>query len=78
MDSQIPGPSHISTTNTNNTSESDSEEENQISDDESPCLIFTKWVQCDECRDWVHLIYCTEKRVIRKGTGFVCPHCKSD
>ena len=77
----MPGPSHIPTTNTNNTSESDSEDENQISDDEkccvsklftpkevreSPCLIFTKWIQCDQCRHWVHLIYCTEKRVIRK------------
>jgi hypothetical protein len=63
MDSQMPGPRHIPTTNTNNTSESDFEDEDQISDEEvreSPCLIFTKWVQCDQCRHWVHLIYCTE------------------
>ena len=93
MDSQMPGPSHIPTTNTNNSSESDYEDENIISDDikccvcklftpkevrESPCLIFTKLVQCDHCRHWVHLIYCTEKRAIRKGDGFLCLHCKSD
>jgi hypothetical protein len=34
MDSQMPGPSHILTANTNNTSESDSEDENRISDEE--------------------------------------------
>ena len=34
MDSQMPGPSHIPTINTNNTSESESEDENQISNDE--------------------------------------------
>ena len=34
MDSQMPGPSHIPTINTNNTSEFESEDENQISDDE--------------------------------------------
>ena len=34
MDSQMPGPSHIPTINTNNTSEFESEDENQISNDE--------------------------------------------
>jgi hypothetical protein len=54
---------------TNSTSESDSEDENRIRDDEkccvcklftpkeireSPCLIFTKWLQCDQYKHWVH------------------------
>jgi hypothetical protein len=30
---------------------------------ESPCLIFTKWLQCDQCKHWVHLIYSTEKEM---------------
>lgn len=38
MDSQMPGPSHIFTTNSNNTSESDSEDGNRISDDEKCCV----------------------------------------
>jgi hypothetical protein len=38
---------------------------------ESPCLIFTKWLHCDQCKHWVHLIYSTEKRVIRKGDVFL-------
>jgi hypothetical protein len=40
---------------------------------ESPCLIFTKWLQCDQCKHWVHLIYSTKKRVIKKGDVFLCP-----
>ncbi|KAK3084919.1 hypothetical protein FSP39_021481 [Pinctada imbricata] len=42
----------------------------------SVSLIFTKWVACDNCSHWVHLIYCTEERVIRKGDQFLCKHCK--
>ena len=45
---------------------------------ERPCLIFTKWLQCDQYKHWVHLIYSTEKRVIRKRDVFLCPYCKSD
>jgi hypothetical protein len=30
---------------------------------ESPCLIFTKWLQCDQCKHWVHLIYTLLKSV---------------
>ena len=45
---------------------------------ESPCLIFTKWLQCDQYKHWVHLVYSTEKRVIRKRDVFLCPYCKSD
>ena len=43
-----------------------------------PCLIFTKWLQCDQYKQWVHLVYSTEKRVIRKSDIFLCPYCKSD
>ena len=39
-------------------------------------LIFTKWVQCDRCPHWVHLIYCTKQRVVRKEDVFLCQHCQ--
>ena len=92
-DSQIPGPSNWKTTHDYQDSETESEDENAISEDEkccvcklftpkevreSPCLIFTKWAQCDSCQHWVHLIYCTTVRVIRKGDQFLCHHCKTE
>lgn len=43
---------------------------------QSASLIFVKWVQCDMCRHWVHLNYCTDIRVIRIGDQYKCPHCK--
>lgn len=42
----------------------------------STSLIFVKWVQCDKCRHWVHLNYCTDIRVVRIGDHYLCPHCK--
>jgi DDE superfamily endonuclease/helix-turn-helix, Psq domain len=50
----------------------------------SVSVVFTKWAQCDgfrnglPCLHWVHLIYCTPVRVIRKGDTFLCPHCKEE
>ncbi|KAL4219711.1 hypothetical protein ACF0H5_022281 [Mactra antiquata] len=41
----------------------------------SSSLIFVKWVECDECGHWVHLGFCTEVRVIRRGEKYLCPHC---
>ena len=38
-------------------------------------LIFTKWAQCDRCEHWVHLIYCSSVRVVRRGDSFYCVHC---
>ena len=38
-------------------------------------LVFAKWAQCDRCSHWVHLVYCTTQRVIRRGDEFVCMHC---
>ena len=38
-------------------------------------LIISKWVKCDFCPHWTHLIYCTDVRVIRRGDEFRCPHC---
>ena len=35
----------------------------------------TPWVQCDKCGHWVHLKFCTEVRVVRRGDDFFCPHC---
>ena len=41
---------------------------------------FTKWVQCanTECKHWVHLIYCTPLRAVRRDTVFYCTHCPED
>ena len=36
-------------------------------------LIIVKWVQCDKCE---HLMLCTDVRVVRTGSEFVCVHCK--
>ena len=41
----------------------------------SHSVIFTKWVACDGCSHWTHLIYCTKVRVIRRGDSFLCMHC---
>ena len=41
---------------------------------------FTKWVQCanTECKHWVHLMYCTPLRAVRRDTVFYCTHCPED
>ena len=44
----------------------------------SVSIIFPKWVQCDRCPHWTHLIYCTKIRVIRRGDSFFCCHCSSE
>ena len=41
-------------------------------------VIFTKWAQCDVCGHWTHLIYCTDVRVVRRGSEFRCPHCPAE
>lgn len=38
-------------------------------------LVFVKWGQCDVCGHWVHLSFCTDVRVLRRGSFFRCPHC---
>lgn len=42
---------------------------------QSSTLKFATWVECSTCGHWVHLIYCTDRRVIRKGEQFFCIHC---
>ena len=39
----------------------------------SVSLIIVKQVQCDKCE---HLMLCTDVRVVRTGSEFVCVHCK--
>jgi len=39
----------------------------------SVSLIIVKWVQCDKCE---HLMFCTDVRVVRTGSEFLCVHCK--
>lgn len=38
-------------------------------------LEFARWAQCDECDHWTHLKYCTQVKVIRRESRFLCPHC---
>ena len=38
-------------------------------------IAMTNWAQCDICGHWVHLVYCTPVRVVRKETPFKCPCC---
>lgn len=40
-------------------------------------LFFVNWVGCDVCNHWVHLKFCTDLRVARKNTQYICPCCKS-
>jgi hypothetical protein len=42
----------------------------------SVSLIFVKWVQCDKCEHWTHLMFCTDVRVVRTESEFLCVHCK--
>ena len=89
-DPSHPGPSHVTVIpqeRTDDQSEIQEEEKccicRQFTPDEvrnSVSLIFTKlkWVQCsnEDCKHWVHLGYCTPKRVIRRGEVFYCTHCE--
>jgi hypothetical protein len=85
-DSQQPSTSHIYVDD----SQSESSGESEIEESELCCvckkftpeelrkrisLVFAKWAQCDRCSHWVHLVYCTTQRVIRRGDEFLCMHC---
>jgi hypothetical protein len=37
----------------------------------SVSLIIVMWVQCDKCE---HLMFCTDVRVVRTGSEFLCVH----
>ncbi|XP_060573021.1 uncharacterized protein LOC132730954 [Ruditapes philippinarum] len=39
-------------------------------------LVIVKWAQCDKCHHWTHLSFCTEVRVVRRHSEFLCPHCQ--
>ena len=41
-------------------------------------LVIVKWAQCDNCRHWVHLVYCSKVRVVRRGSTFYCKHCPEE
>ena len=38
-------------------------------------IIFVKWAQCDQCKAWCHLKYCTKIKVVRCNGTFLCPFC---
>ncbi|KAH3694234.1 hypothetical protein DPMN_081674 [Dreissena polymorpha] len=37
-----------------------------------------KWGCCDLCQGWVHLTFCTQIKVLRRGDSFLCPKCTSE
>ncbi|XP_061186996.1 uncharacterized protein LOC133195149 [Saccostrea echinata] len=90
----IPGPSTMNLTvseDLQNSSDSDSDVEMDPSklccickkfqpDELKRCisLVFVKWAQCDKCSHWVHLIYCSPIRVVRRNDQFFCPHCNAE
>ena len=82
------GPSHINLI-ASDVSSSEDESESQMADKDECCvckkfyarpvdvhkIAITNWAQCDICGHWVHLVYCTPVRVVRKETLFKCPCC---
>ena len=85
----MPGPSRIYISED---SELETESESEITEEEKCCVckklmpdevrqsvnqIFTKWAQCDNCGHYVHLVYCSKVRVLRRGDSFLCVHCES-
>lgn len=83
--SPIPGPSHSSNP-VDVTSEEDVDDEiccvcslfcpTELTDVVSE--VYVKWAQCDNCGHWVHLSYCCDTRVVRRGDLFFCPHCTEE
>lgn len=41
-----------------------------------PYVIIVSWGQCDQCKGWVHLSFCTNVKVLRRGDTFLCPTCE--
>lgn len=44
----------------------------------STSVLFVDWVQCSKCGHWVHQIYCTPVRDVRRSDVFLCPHCVTE
>ena len=36
-------------------------------------VAIVRWAKCETCEHWVHLLYCTSTRVVRRNTPFKCP-----
>lgn len=45
---------------------------------EYPGLVIVKWGKCDFCEHWTHLTFCSDVRVLRRGSIFRCPHCTDE
>jgi hypothetical protein len=41
-------------------------------------LKIVSWGKCDKCSSWVHLQFCTNVKVIRRGDKFLCPGCDKE
>ncbi|XP_053382770.1 uncharacterized protein LOC128549650 [Mercenaria mercenaria] len=42
------------------------------------CIKIIGLGKCDACDYWVHLAFCTEERVLRRHSVFLCPHCRQN
>ena len=38
-------------------------------------VTFVEWAECDQCRHWTHLRFCSTIRHVVEGSEFRCPHC---
>ena len=71
----------------------ESDDDMEIMDDEKCCVCgcfsppdlkkcqyikLVSWAQCGACAHWVHLAFCTEERVVRRQSEFLCPHCRQN
>ena len=42
---------------------------------DNPYLKIVNWAKCDSCSHWVHLVFCTNQRTVRRNDSFLCHHC---
>ena len=40
-------------------------------------IFIVNWGQCSNCQHWTHLSFCTNVKVLRRHSVFLCPHCEN-
>lgn len=90
VDSQQPGPSAYYVDNSNEDFDSDIGMSDKEEDLCCVCkkfspeglkncidIVIVKWGQCDNCGHWTHLRFCSNIRVLRRHSEFLCPCCEN-